>query len=366
MNSRRHHYDKILLYIVFVLVIFGIIVLSSASVTVSQENFGEPYYYLKHQLVNGIAFGLALFYAGFRINYGFWKKISLPLLIFGIVLLIMVFNDKFGFNRGMATSWLNFGGFMFQPAEMIKLFFIFYLAALFEKKRKNIKDFHKGFIPFIIIFGVIGILVAAQPDIGTLGVIAAISIAIYFVAGADIRHLFLICLAGTVALFVLIKTESYRMNRFLAFINPKIDPAGISYQINQSLIAIGAGGFWGLGYGYSRQKIFYLPEVIGDSIFAVIAEEFGFIGGTVVIFLFILLAARGFKIAKHAPNKFAELTAFGITFWIIFQAFVNIASMSGIMPMTGVPLPFISYGGTSLALNLLGAGVLLNISKYTI
>lgn len=366
MNPKKHHYDTILLYIVFILVIFGIVILSSASVVISNENFGEPYYYLKHQLVNGLAVGLALFYAGFKIDYKFWRKISLPLLILSIILLLMVFSDNFGFNRGIAARWLNFRGFMFQPTEIVKLSFIFYLAALFEKKKKNIKDFHKGFIPFIIILGIISVLVAAQPDIGTLGVIAAISLAVYFVAGASIRHLFLICLTGAVALFILIKTAPYRMNRFWAFINPEIDPKGISYQINQALIAIGAGGVWGLGYGYGQQKIFYLPEVIGDSIFAIIAEELGFVGGAIIVFLFILLAMRGFKIAKHSSNKFAELTAFGITFWIIFQAFVNIASISGIVPMTGIPLPFISYGGTSLALSLLGMGVLLNISKYTV
>ena len=366
MNLKKHHYDAILLYIVFAIVIFGIIILSSASVVISNENFGEPYYYLKHQLLNGLAVGLALFYAGFKVDYKFWRKISLPLLILGIVLLLMVFSDNFGFNRGIAARWLNFRGLMFQPSEIVKLFFIFYLAALFEKKKKNIKDFHKGFIPFIIILGVIGALVAAQPDIGTLGVIAAISLAVYFMAGAKIRHLFLICSAGAAALFILVKTESYRMDRFWAFINPGIDPKGISYQINQALIAIGAGGFWGLGYGYSQQKIFYLPEVIGDSIFAIIAEELGFVGGAIIIFLFMSLAMRGFKIAKNAPNKFAELTAFGITFWIIFQAFINMASISGIIPMTGIPLPFISYGGTSLALSLFGMGVLLNISKHTV
>ena len=366
MNPKKHHYDTILLCIIFILVIFGIIVLSSASVVISNENFGEPYYYLKHQLLNGLAVGLALFYAGFKIDYKFWRKISLPLLILSIVLLLMVFSDNFGFSRGLATRWLNFRSLMFQPAEIVKLFFIFYLAALFEKKRKNVKDFYKGFIPFIIILGVIGILVAAQPDIGTLGVIVAISLAIYFVAGASIRHLFLICLTGAAVLFALVKMAPYRMNRFLAFINPEIDPRGISYQINQALIAIGAGGFWGLGYGYSQQKIFYLPEVIGDSIFAIIAEELGFIGGAIIVLLFMLLALRGFKIAKHAPNKFAELTAFGITFWIIFQAFINMASISGIVPLTGIPLPFISYGGTSLALSLFSMGVLLNISKHTI
>ncbi|OWK27059.1 MAG: cell division protein FtsW [Parcubacteria group bacterium GW2011_GWA2_38_13b] len=366
MNSRKHHYDTILLYIVFALVVFGITILSSASVVISNENFGEPYYYLKHQLFNGLAVGLALFYAGFKIDYKFWKKISLPLIILSIVLLLMVFSDNFGFNRGIATRWLAFGGLMFQPTEIVKLFFIFYLAALFEKKKKNVKDFYKGFIPFIIILSVISALVAAQPDIGTLGVIAAISLAIYFVAGADIRHLFLICLTGSAALFVLVKAAPYRMDRFTAFINPGIDPTGISYQINQALIAIGMGGLWGLGYGYGQQKILYLPEVIGDSIFAIIAEELGFVGGTVIIALFVILAIRGFKIAKHAPDKFAELTAFGIVFWIIFQAFINIASISGIVPMTGVPLPFISYGGTSLALNLFGMGVVLNISKHTI
>lgn len=366
MRSKQHQYDKILLYTIFALVIFGIIMLSSASVAISQENFGEPYYYLKHQFGRGVLVGLALFYAGFKINYKFWKKISVPLLIINIILLFLVFSDKFGYGYGGAKRWINFSGMVFQPVEILKLSFIFYLAALLEmKKKKGIRDFYEGFLPFSITLIVIAVLIIAQPDISTLGIIVATSIVVYFMAGASFRHLLILSSSGIAALLFLIKVAPYRMNRLLVFLNPDLDPQGIGYQIKQALIAIGSGGIWGLGFGQSRQKLLYLPEAIGDSIFAIIAEELGFIGAVFLVCMFTLLAFRGFKIARNAPNKFAGLTAIGITFWIVLQAFINIAAISGLIPLTGIPLPFISYGGTSLAFTLLGMGIVLNISKRT-
>ncbi len=365
MRQRNHKYDKVLLYTVFALALLGIVILSSASVAVSQENFGEPYYYLKHQLLRGIVIGLILFYAALKIDYSFWKKASLPLFIVNIVLLIMVLSDTFGTGLKGANRWLDFGGITFQPSELLKISFVFYLAALLEKKKGLVTDFHKGLLPFIITLGLVSVLIIAQPDVGTLGVIVATALAVFFVAGADLKHLALTGAGGIAALAVLIKMAPYRMNRFLVFLNPDLDPQGIGYQINQALIAIGSGGIYGLGFGQSRQKLLYLPESIGDSIFAIMAEELGLIGASVIILLFLVLAIRGFNVAKNAPNKFAQLTAFGIVFWIVLQAFVNIAAISGLMPLTGIPLPFISYGGTALALTLFGMGVVLNISKHT-
>jgi cell division protein FtsW len=366
LRIKKHKYDKIFLYTVFSLLLFGIIVLSSASIAISQENFGESYYYLKHQLFNGVLVGLLLFYIGLKVDYRWWKKLSLPLLIVGILLLVLVLGDSFGYGNDGVQRWLKFGNITFQPAELIKLFFIFYLAALLEKKKKGIRDFYKGFMPFIIVLGIISLLIIAQPDIGTLGVIIMISVAIYFMAGANLYHLMWMGISGLIALFVLVKTASYRMDRFKVFLKPGLEPQGIGYQINQALIAIGSGGIWGLGFGLSRQKLLYLPETIGDSIFAIISEELGFIGASFLVFMFLVLAVRGFRVSIKAPDKFAELTVFGIVFWIVFQAFVNMAAISGLLPLTGIPLPFISYGGTSLALTLFGMGVVLNISKYTI
>lgn len=364
MRIKKHNYDKVLLYTVFALFIFGIVALSSVSMAISQEKFGDPYYYLKRQLFNG-AIGLIFFYIGLKVNYAWWKKLSLPLLIVGIVLLVLVLGDSFGYGGESAQRWLKFGGMTFQPAELIKLFSIFYLAALFEEKKNGVRNFHKGFVPFIVVLGIISLLIILQPDIGTLGVVVAISTAIYFVAGANLYHLLWMLFGGVAAFGVLIKMAPYRMNRLLVFLKPGLEPQGIGYQINQALIAIGSGGIWGLGFGYSRQKLFYLPEIVGDSIFAIISEELGFIGASFLIFAFLVLAIRGFRISMKAPNKFAELTVFGIIFWITLQAFINMAAISGLVPLTGIPLPFISYGGTSLVLVLFGMGVVLNISKHT-
>lgn len=345
--------------------LFGIIVLYSVSVVISQENFGEPYYYLKHQLLRGVLVGALLFFIGLKIDYKFWKKISVPLLVLNIFLLFLVFTNTFGYGFGGAKRWISLGGVIFQPTEILKLSFVFYLAALLEKKKKGIRDFYEGFLPFLIVLGAISVLIIAQPDISTLGVIMIMSLAIYFIAGASIKHLFITGMSGMVALFLLIKVAPYRLNRLLVFLNPDLDPQGIGYQINQALIAIGSGGLFGLGYGYSQQKFLYLPQAVGDSIFAILAEELGFVGATFLIMLFLIVAIRGFKIAKNAPNKFGQITAFGITFGIIFQAFINIGAITGLLPLTGITLPFVSYGGSSLAFTLLGMGILLNISKFT-
>ena len=198
---------------------------------------------------------------------------------------------------------------------------------------------------------------------GTLGVIVVISMAIYFLSGAKLQHLLGMFGLGIAAFFALVKFESYRMDRLLVFLHPELDPRGVGYQINQALLAIGSGGLFGLGLGHSRQKFNYLPEPVGDSIFAVICEEIGLIGAMVLVSLFIIFAMRGLKIAKYAPDTFGKLVAVGITSWIIFQALINITAITGLIPLTGITLPFISYGGTSLVFSLVAVGILLNISK---
>ncbi len=364
-NIDPHKPDRILLFVILILIGLGLIVLSSASTEISRERFGKPYYYFVHQLIYGVGIGLIMFFVVQRIPYTFWKKLAVPILAISIIALILIFVPGLGFGYGGAKRWINLGFFSFQPSEIIKLGFIIYLAAWLEKREIEFKSFTQSTLPFLIIIGLIGILIIAQPDIGTLGVITVIGMVILFLAGARLSHIFVLFLGGLAALFALIKIAPYRMNRFLTFLNPEIDPLGISYQIKQALLAIGSGGLFGLGLGHSRQKYNYLPSPASDSVFAITAEELGFVGATILIILFICLVLRGFRIAKNSPDKFAKLTAVGISSWFAIQAFINIGAITGLIPLTGITLPFISYGASSIIISLIGAGILINISKYT-
>jgi cell division protein FtsW len=276
----------------------------------------------------------------------------------------LIFVGNIGTEVYGARRWIQLGPLSFQPSEMAKLAMVLYLAAWLESKGgRKIKDFFEGFLPFIGVMCFVGFLLIKQPDIGTLGVLFLTSISIYFASGAKVSHLLSLVIAGMAGLIALVKFEPYRLSRFLVFLNSSHDPKGVGYQINQALIAIGSGGIFGVGLGHSRQKFNYLPEPVGDSIFAIIGEELGMIGAGILIALFIMLALRGFKIAKAAPDNFGKLVAVGVTSWVIFQAFINIAAITGMIPLTGIPLPFISYGGTSLVFLMAGVGILLNISK---
>ena len=357
--------DKPLLYSVLLLIVFGLMMVASAGVAYSESRFGDPYYYFKHQLFFGVLPGLVVMFATQTVDYKFWKKISFPFFVASIVFLILVFVPGFETKIYGASRWLRLGPFSFQPSEMLKLAMILYLAAWLEKRTEQVKDIFEGLVPFLAIVGVVSFLLVKQPDIGTLGVVILIALSIFFVSGARLSHLALLGAAGVAALVGLVKFESYRMSRFLVFLHPELDPRGIGYQINQAILAIGSGGVLGVGLGHSLQKFNYLPEPIGDSIFAIIGEELGLVGGLFLVTLFVLVAVLGFHIAKNAPGRFSRLVAVGITSWIVFQAFVNIAAISGLIPLTGIPLPFISYGGTSIIFLMAGVGILLNISKYT-
>lgn len=365
-NSVTHEsIDIRIVYTLFVLLFFGLAMIASAGISYSHSRFGDPYYFFKHQLFFGVIPGLAILYIIQKINYDFWRKASFPLFIVSLIFLILVFVPGFGSRIYGASRWLSLGPLpSFQPSEMLKLSIILYLAAWLESRAEKVKDFYEGLMPFAAVVGLVSFLLIKQPDIGTLGVIIAIAISIFFVSGATLRHMGVIAVTGIAALAILIKMEAYRMGRLLVFLHPELDPRGIGYQINQALLAIGSGGFFGVGLGHSLQKFNYLPEPVGDSIFAIIGEELGFVGCVVLISLFVYLAFLGLRIAKNAPDRFSKLTAVGIITWIVAQSFVNVSAISGIMPLTGVPLPFISYGGTSIVFLLIGVGILLNISKY--
>lgn len=366
MQLRKVSFDNVLFGVIVALIIFGLVMISSAGVIYSQTRFGDDYWFFKHQLLFGVLPGLIVFYFAQKIDYHFWKKMAVPFFFAAIIFLVLVFVPGIGSRVYGASRWLQLGPFSFQPSEMTKLAIILYLAAWLEGRGKEkIKDFQEGLLPFLGIMGLVSFLIIKQPDTGTLGVIVLSSFAIFFVAGAKISHLFGMGSLGALALTILVKIEPYRLNRILAFRNPDLDPQGIGYQIKQALIAVATGGFWGAGLGHSKQKFNYLPEPVGDSIFAVIGEEVGFLGSAFLVLLFVTFALRGLKIAKNAPDIFGRLVAVGIVSWVIFQAFINISANIALIPLTGIPLPFISYGGTSL-LFLMGAmGILMNISKQT-
>ncbi|MCX6763134.1 MAG: putative lipid II flippase FtsW [Candidatus Moranbacteria bacterium] len=354
--------DRGLLLTVGLLIVFGLVMISSAGIAYSKTRFDDPYFFFKRQLT-GVGIGVLALLVFQGINYKFWRKISFPLFLASIVCLILVFIPGFGAKIYGANRWLQLGPLSFQPSEMLKLSLIIYLAAWLESRGERIRDVFEGVIPFLAIVGIVVFLLIKQPDMGTLGVAIIVAFSIFFVSGAKISHLLTMAAAGAAALWILIKTESYRMNRILVYLHPELDPRGIGYQINQALLAIGSGGIFGVGIGKSLQKFNYLPEPVGDSIFAIIGEELGMVGCLFLILLFVILAVRGLRIARHAPDTFSRLTATGIVTWIFFQAFINIAAISGIIPLTGVPLPFISYGGTSVVFLLVGVGILMNISK---
>lgn len=362
MANKENKADRILLYLTFALLVFGLIMVASAGVGYSRSRFGDAYFFFKRQLL-GVSIGLVILYLTQRINYNYWKKISFPFFAVSVVFLILVFVPGIGSKIYGANRWIQLGVISFQPSEMLKLSLIIYLAAWLESRGARSRDFFEGLLPFVAIIGFISFLLIKQPDMGTLGVTVLIAMSIYFINGAKISHMLLMALGGFLGFYTLIKTESYRMDRFLVFLHPELDPRGIGYQINQALLAIGSGGVLGVGLGHSLQKFNYLPEPVGDSIFAIIGEELGFVGAGILVVLFVALSLRGLRIARNAPDIFSKLVAIGVIAWIFFQAFINIAAISGLVPLTGVPLPFISYGGTSVIFLMAGIGILLNISR---
>ena len=356
--------DKIFLWLVLILMLIGLVAISSAGIAVAQIKFGDPYYYFKHQLFYGVIPGLAAMFIVSKINYKLWEKMAVPFFLLAIFSLVVVLIPSLSLELKGAKRWIALGPLSFQPTEMVKLAIVIYLSSWLAKRDEVIKDFSAGLVPFFVMMGIVGFLILAQPDVGSLGAISFIALTMFFLAGASLKHIFGLIALGLGGLVILIKLEPYRMNRFLAFRHPEIDPQGIGWQVKQAAIAIGHGGIFGVGLGHSHQKFSYLPEVVGDSIFAVIAEEVGMIGAGLMVVLFIFLALRGFRLVRQAPDRFAAFLTMGISLWIIFQAMINIMAIIGLMPLTGIPLPFISYGSTSLIFLLIGVGIVLNVSRY--
>lgn len=367
MKARKQPPDKVFLALTGTIVVFGLVMLSSASSSVGYARFGDMFFYLKHQILYGLLPGLVIFFILSRVDYHYFREKAFLLLILSVGLLLLVFLPGLAADWGTTRSWIRVGSFSLQPAEIVKLTFLFYLAAWLEERGKlGVKDIHTGLLPFLTVLGVIGALLMLQPDMGTMSIIAGTSLIVYFVAGAPILYLTGMLISSSGLFALLIKVSPYRAARLLTFLHPELDPQGIGYQINQALLAIGSGGLFGVGLGHSAQKVMYLPIVISDSIFAVIAEEMGFIFVTAFLIFLLVLFSRGIMIAKRALDPFGRLITVGIISWFAVQTIVNIGSMLGLLPLTGVTLPFVSYGGTSLAISLAAVGVIANVSKQAI
>jgi cell division protein FtsW len=356
--------DKVLVWLFLGLTLFGIAVLTSASGPLGYQKFGDSLYFLKRQLLNGILPGMVLFGLMSFINYRRWRRLAMPALIVTIVLLVLVFIPGMGINLGGSSRWVHLGPINFQPSEFVKVTFLLYMAAwLSARSGGDARSIEKGLVPFLSILGVVMFLLVVQPNTGSMMVIAGASLLMYFLAGAPYVWFVGLGAAGLAMVALLIKLTPYRAARFMTFLHPELDPQGIGYHINQAFLAIGTGGWFGLGYGHSRQKYLYLPEVAGDSIFAIMAEELGFVVMLLFIAALAVLVWKCFSIAQRAPDEFGAFLAAGIGSWIALQVFLNISSMIGLVPITGVTLPFMSYGSSAFVALSVGCGLVASISR---
>lgn len=353
-----------LLISVVIISLFGVLMIYSSSYIWAEYKFNDPYKFLKSQLIF-LILGYIIMFIVSKINYQKYQKYSN--IIFGIcfILIVLVLIPGIGTVRNGSRSWFGIGGFGIQPSEFTKLGLIIFTSKYLKNNNKELRDIKKGVLPILIVLMLVFGLIMLQPDFGT-GVVIVISIvALLFVSGVKMNFFIKIGLLGLVGVVVLIIIAPYRMERIVSFLNPWSDPLGSGFQIIQSMYAIGPGGLLGLGFGNSIQKHFYLPEPQTDFIFSIISEEFGFMGILIVSSLFITIIYQGIKISMKCEDAFGKYLAFGITFSLAFQTLLNLMVVVGLIPVTGVTLPFLSYGGSSLLITLLSMGILLNISKST-
>ncbi|AVX21036.1 cell division protein FtsW [Carboxydocella sporoproducens DSM 16521] len=366
MYTRRRAPDFLLFLAVMSLLVFGLVmVFSSSSVTSYYRYEGDVFFFFKKQLL-WACLGTITLLVMQNVDYWRWRRFTMPALFLAIVLLLLVLLPGVGKTVNGAQRWINLGFMSFQPSETIKLCMVLFSAHYLAAARQQLHSFTRGTLPLLGVLGLVCGLILLQPDLGTAVALAGTVYIMLYAAGVPYKQLVGLALSGLAAVALAIVLEPYRMRRFLAFLDPEADPMGSGYHIIQSLYAIGSGGFFGKGLGQSLQKYFYLPEQHTDFIFAIIGEELGFLGGALVIFLFMILVWRGLRVAITAPDAYASLLAAGLTSMVGLQAVVNIGVVTGSLPVTGITLPFISFGGTSLVFSMAGIGLLLNISRYTL
>lgn len=355
--------DPWLMLSILGLVCFGVLMVYSASIADAYTYYGSPYYVVQRQVV-WAGLGLVALGVSTRIHYRQWERVALPFFVVSLLMLVMVLVPHVGHISHGARRWFAVGASIsLQPSELIKVALVIYMAAWLPSKGEAVRDFQKCFVPFSLMVGIVALLIEREPDLGTALVVAMTMLAVFYVAGANLTHMPLVAAPAVGFAWVLAHGSSYRYDRLTAFLNPWKDPTGTGFHTVQALLALGRGGLFGQGLGNSIQKN-VLPAPHTDSILAVIGEEFGLLGTASVLTLFMIITYRGMRISMGAPDPFGRLLAAGITSWIAFQALMNFAVITSSVPFTGVPLPFISYGGTSLIITMFAVGILLNISRH--
>ncbi len=348
--------------ITVILICIGIVMIYSASSIYAWERYNDGFYFLKRHLTF-LIIGVILTFLVMSIDYRILRNFAKPLLSITIFLLILVLIPGIGREVAGARRWFRFKFFSFQPSELANLAMIIYVADFISRKGENIKTFLQGFLPPILILGLVSFLILLQPDLGTSLALGVVIITLLFISGVRLTYLLSIMLASLPFLYILIFSVPYRKMRILAFLNPWLDPKGSGFQIIQSQIALGSGGIFGVGLGHSKQKLFYLPAAHTDFIFSIIGEELGLLGTVGVIILFILFIHQGLKVVKNAPEKFGYFLSLGLILMISLKCIINIGVSCGLLPTKGLPLPFISYGGSSFIFDMISVGILINIAR---
>ncbi len=356
--------DKFFLIIVIILVTLGISMFVSASLGIWAKDQKIFYSILFNQIVLGLGLGVLSIYIALKINYKFWKKYSFYIFLFSILITAAVFIPNLGWSHGGAQRWIRLGPISFQPVEFLKFGFVIYFAAWLSWAKHKVQDFKFGILPLTIMLTIIALILFKQPDTKSFILITLTGFSMLFISGVPIKYLLGLGVGAICVLSILVFSTPYLQERVKTFIDPSSDPRGSSYQIQQSLIAFGSGGIFGRGFGQSIQKFSYLPEPQGDSIFSVLGEELGFVGAFGTILLYLLFLLRGIRIANRSPDSFSRLLVSGIVILIVLQSFMHIASTTGVFPLTGVPLVFMSHGGTSLMIYLFATGIVLQVSKF--
>ncbi len=355
--------DYFLFLVVVALVGFGVVMVYSASAILATDRFHDPYFFLKKQCFWAVL-ALAVLWAVMSVDYRRWRALVLPLLVVSVGLLVLVLLPGFGQSINGTRRWLRWGPFSFQPTEPAKLALVLYLADFLARRREVVTSFWRGFLPPLVVTGVMAGLILRQPDLGSSVALVAVVLCMLYVAGARHVHMTLVGAAAVPVIALAVTGASYRLRRVFAFLDPWADPRGAGFQIIQSYLALGGGGLTGRGLGESKQKLFYLPEPHTDFIFAIVGEELGFVGAVCTVALFGLLLWRGVRIALRVADPFGALAALGVTAMLGTQALVNLGVVVGLLPTKGLPLPFVSFGGSSLVVAMASVGLLLNISLH--
>jgi len=358
----KYHIDLPLILVVLILLAIGIIMVYSSSSMIALVKLNDSAYYLKKQIVR-VLLGIAVLLILVQFDYHRFKKLAIPGLLIGFILLIYVLIAKDIEKIRGVSRWVRISFINIQPSEFMKYAMVFYFADVLDRKKEQLSNFLNGYLPIMVILGTGALLILLEPDLSTSVVLVIICMGLFFVGGIKLSYLAVTTLACLPAVVTCMHYYGYQKERFFAYLNPQADPLGKGYQIIQSLISLGNGGLLGEGLGQSKQKLFYLPAPHTDFIFSILGEELGFIGTTVIIILFLLLLWRGISIARKAPDNYGTLLGIGITLTIIIPAFINMAVVCNLIPTTGLSIPFISFGGSSIFATLAGVGVLLNISS---